>query len=109
MENKKEKEDIYEMKGIDGSSENKPDNKPTHLYDALYSQFSVFDGFSVKWEDGKEKKEIKSIGTRINVSEYILENNKWEKAPIVGDDKLNTLNKKYKQCQRMWRYSINED
>lgn len=41
MENKKEKEDIYEMKGIDGSSENKPDNKPTHLYDALYSQFSV--------------------------------------------------------------------
>lgn len=63
----------------------------------------------MKWEDGKEKKEIKSIGTRINVSEYILENNKWEKAPIVGDDKLNTLNKKYKQCQRMWRYSINED
>ena len=48
MENKKDKEDKYEMKGIDGSSENKPDNKPTHLYDALYSQFSVFDGFSVK-------------------------------------------------------------
>lgn len=109
MENKKDKEDKYEMKGIDGSSENKPDNKPTHLYDALYSQFSVFDGFSVKWEDGKEKKEIRCIGTRINVSEYILDNNKLEKAPKVDDVKLNTLNKKYKQCQRMWRYSINED
>lgn len=109
MENKKDKEDKYEMKGIDGSSENKPDNKPTHLYDALYSQFSVFDGFSVKWEDGQEKKEIRCIGTRINVSEYRFKNNKWEKTPKVGDDKLNTLNKKYKQCMRMWRYSINED
>lgn len=109
MENKKDKEDKYEMKGIDGSSENKPDNKPTHLYDALYSQFSVFDGFSVKWKDGQEKKEIRCIGTRINVSEYRFKNNKWEKTPKVGDDKLNTLNKKYKQCMRMWRYSINED
>lgn len=32
-----------------------------------------------------------------------------KKTPKVGDDKLNTLNKKYKQCMRMWRYSINED
>lgn len=109
MENKKEEEDKYKMNGIDGSRENKPDNKPTHLYDALYSQFSVFDGFSVRWEDGKEKKEVKYIGTRINVSEYRFKNNKWEKTPKVGDDKLNTLNKKYKQCMRMWRYSINED
>ena len=106
MENKKEKEDKYKMKGIDGSSENKPDNKPTHLYDALYSQFSVFDGFSVKWEDGKEKKEVRCIGTRINVPEY---KTNTQKAEPEGNKENNTLNGKYKQCQRMWRYSINED
>lgn len=109
MENKKEKEDMYEMKGIDGSSENKPDNKPTHLYDALYSQFSVFDGFTIRWEDGKEKKEIKCIVTRINVPQYNLKGNKLEKVPKEKDERLNTLNKKYKQCLRRWRYSINED
>ena len=106
MENKKEKEDKYKMKGIDGSSENKPDNKPTHLYDALYSQFSVFDGFSVKWEDGKEKKEVRCIGTRINVPEY---KTNTQKAEPEGNKENNTLNGKYKQCQRMWRYSINKD
>lgn len=110
MENKKEKEDMYKMKGIDGSSENKPDNKPTHLYDALYSQFSVFDGFSIHWEDGKEKKEIKCIGTRINVPQYKFdENHKLKKAESKSKDDVKTLNNNYKQCMRMWRYSINED
>lgn len=110
MENKKEKEDMYKMKGIDGSSENKPDNKPTHLYDALYSQFSVFGGFSIHWEDGKEKKEIKCIGTRINVPQYKFdEKHKLIKAEPKSKDDVKTLNNNYKQCMRMWRYSINED
>ena len=26
----------------------------THIYAALFSQFSMFDGFTIKWEDGKE-------------------------------------------------------
>lgn len=105
--NKKE-EDIYGMGEIDKSSESSPDKKPTHLYDALYSQFSAFDGFSIQWVDGTntEKKEIKYMKTRINVPKYDSEHKRAE--PLSQDD-IKTQNKKYKQCPRMWRYSINED
>lgn len=106
------KKDIYEMNVLGNSSESKPDKMPTHLYDALYSQFSVFDGFSIKWLDGTEdeRKKIKCIGTRINVPQYELNKttNKIEKVHVRCDNEIKTLNKKYKQCLRMWRYSINE-
>lgn len=109
--NKKE-EDIYGMGEIDKSSESLSDKKPTHLYDALYSQFSAFDGFSIQWVDGEEndRKTINCVKTRINVAEYQLnEKNNWEKVPASKTDGLLTQNKNYKQCPRMWKYSINED
>lgn len=109
--NKKE-EDIYGMGEIDKSSESLSDKKPTHLYDALYSQFSAFDGFSIQWVDGVEndRKTINCVKTRINVAEYQLnEKNNWEKVPASKTDGLLTQNKNYKQCPRMWKYSINED
>lgn len=108
-ENKKE--DLYEMKGVGGNGENTPDKKPTHIYDALYSQFSVFEGFSIQWVDGTddERKQINCVGTRINVSQYEIKNNKPEKCEIKSGTDVATQNKKYKQCPRMWRYSINKD
>lgn len=108
-ENKKE--DLYEMKGIGGNGENEPDKKLTHLYDALYSQFSVFEGFSIQWVDGTdaERKQINCVGTRINVPQYEIRNNKPEKCEFKNGADVATQNKKYKQCLRMWRYSINKD
>ena len=108
-ENKKE--DLYEMKGVGGNGENMPDKKTTHIYDALYSQFSVFEGFSIQWVDGTddERKQINCVGTRINVSQYEIKNNKPEKCEIKSVTDVATQNKKYKQCPRMWRYSINKD
>lgn len=115
--NKKE-EDIYGMGEIDKSSESLSDKKPTHLYDALYSQFSAFDGFSIQWVDGEEndRKTINSPRNRLNVAEYkIIDNNdgKGPKPVKIKKDgiakELLTKNQNYKQCPRMWRYSINED
>ena len=47
----------------------------THIYAALFSQFSMFDGFTIKWEDGKEPAKIKE-GERTNVYRYNIETNK---------------------------------
>ena len=95
-ENKKE--DLYEMKGVGGNGENTPDKKPTHIYDALYSQFSVFEGFSIQRVDGtdSERKQINCVGTRINVSQYEIKNNKLEKSEIKSVTDVATQKKKYK-------------
>lgn len=48
----------------------KVENRSTYLYEALYSQFSIFDGgFSVVWEDGTEK-EVDNGSPRKNVAMF---------------------------------------
>jgi hypothetical protein len=106
--NKKEEQtEKYGEENIKVCSESNPEKRSTYLYEALYSQYSVFDGFSVKWVDGNEndRKKIRCVNTRLNVAEY----NHFEKIPASKTKEQLTKNNKYKQCQRMWRYSINED
>lgn len=46
------------------------EERSTYLYEALYSQFSIFDGgFSVVWEDGTEK-EVDNGSPRKNVAAF---------------------------------------
>ena len=99
-------------------TESNPEKRPTYLYEALYSQYSVFDGLSVQWVDGNEdeRKEIRCVKNRLNVAEYDMKDNNDGKGPkpekIKKDGiskELLTKNQSYKQCQRMWSYSINED
>ena len=85
--------------------------KPTYLYDALYSQFSIFDGFSIQWIDGEKKAVLEeSSELRINVPEYKVENNKH--VPVSKKDVVNrndlTKNGKYKQCLRKWKFKLKQ-
>lgn len=65
----------------------------THLYAALFSQFSPFDGFTIKWEDGKEPAKIKE-GQRTNVYRYTIETNKKGQPIYVKTDI---------KCPRLWQ------
>lgn len=90
-------------------------DKPTYLYDALYSQYSVFEGgFSIQWVDSSEEKDFEiSEEQRFNVADYELKDkvfkNRTYKAPEKKTmDKFSgvqpTANKKYVQDMRMWRF-----
>lgn len=117
--NKKEEHgEKYGEENIKACTESNPEKRSTYLYEALYSQYSVFDGFSVQWVDGNEndRKEISCVKTRLNVAEYEMKDNKdgkGQKPEKIKKDgiakELLTKNQNYKQCQRMWSYSINED
>lgn len=65
----------------------------THIYAALFSQFSMFDGFTIKWEDGKEPAKIKE-GERTNVYRYNIETNKKGQPIYVKTDI---------KCPRLWQ------
>ena len=113
-----ESHENYGEENIKAYTESNPEKRSTYLYEALYSQYSVFDGFSVQWVDGNEdeKKEIRCVKNRLNVAEYEMKDNNDGKGPkpekIKKDGiskELLTKNQNYKQCQRMWSYSINED
>jgi hypothetical protein len=72
------------------------DDRSTYVYDALFSQFDIFDdGFSVKWVDGNTK-DINSIITnkRKNVKKY--DNTTGKKITPEEDD------------ERQWSFSIKE-
>lgn len=104
---KEEQSEKYGKENIKTCTESNPEKRSTYLYEALYSQYSVFDGFSVQWVDGNEdeRKEIRCVKNRLNVAEY----DHFEKIPASKTKGQLTKNKNYKQCQRMWSYSINED
>lgn len=86
--------------------------KPTYLYDALYSQYSVFDGFSVQWVDGPDSDDFTiAEEVRINVAKYELKDStdKSYKIPtkLPKDDfpdAVKTANGKYVQDLRKWRF-----
>ena len=106
------KEDKYDMEYI--NIEKKKNGgivtKPTYLYDALYSQFSIFDGFSIQWIDGEKKAVLEeSSEPRINVPEYEMNN---MHVPVPKKDVVNrndlTKNGKYKQCLRKWKFKLKQ-
>ena len=116
--NKKEEQiEKYGEENIKVCTESNPEKRSTYLYEALYSQYSVFDGFSVQWVDGNEneRKEIRCVKTRLNVAEYKMENEDGKGEKHVKMRKAEssieelTQNQKYKQCSRMWSYSVNAD
>ena len=113
VDERNKKVDQYEMNVLRGCREDNPDRRPTHLYDALYSQFSVFEGFSIQWLDGKddEKKKIELVATRINVPQYELDekSGRMVKAAVSDADRSGKGRRHFKPCSRMWRYSINRD
>lgn len=113
VDERNKKVDQYEMNVLRGCREDNPDRRPTHLYDALYSQFSVFEGFSIQWLDGKddEKKKIELVATRINVPQYELDekSGRMVKAAVSDADRSGKGRGHFKPCSRMWRYSINRD
>ena len=59
----------------------KVEKRSTYLYEALYSQFSIFDGgFSVVWEDGTEK-EVDNGSPRKNVAAFDAKDDDFVKRP----------------------------
>jgi hypothetical protein len=69
------------------------DGRSTYVYDALFSQFSIFDGFSVKWVDGDKLKSINNPIKRKNVYEYDDDGNKLSEFDTT----------------RQWSFSVNEN
>lgn len=67
--------------------------KPTYLYDALYSQFSIFDGFSIQWVDGEYPVELEEGSeVRINVSEYEKKKRiKWKRYLLLKEKDVQLL------------------
>jgi hypothetical protein len=87
---------IREFK-VDG----KPESRSTMMYEALYQQASVFDGFSIKWVDGEKEVAVES-SIRKNVAEY---NDKGEKKLLKDfPEAVSTLNGKYVQDLRRWQF-----
>jgi hypothetical protein len=77
------------------------DDRSTYVYDALFSQFNIFDGFSVKWVDwNTTKDELKDINSLIankrkNVKKY--DNTTGKKITPEEDD------------TRQWSFSVKEN
>lgn len=95
----------------------KIEKRSTYLYDALYSQFNIFDGFSIKWCDGPEENDPYAdidtkvaVGVRKNVSKYEIdiETNKEAKMGPSQDRTLNTEDNKHFQCPRKWQFKLNK-
>lgn len=79
------------------------DDRSTNIYEALFSQFNIFDGFSIEWHDEPEIKNSVKADVRKNVAKYMTDNK--TKMP-AQEGLLNTKNKKYVQCQRLWQFKI---
>jgi len=91
-----------------GMKEQLNDTHSTRMYPALFSEFSAFDGFEVKWIDGKERIEI-SAEPRQNVAEY--DSNTQKKIEVSREDwKNDPINnfkygsRYYRKCLRCWQF-----
>ena len=90
------------------------EKRPTYLYEAIYSQFSVFDGgFSIIWEDDANARNTISDADctpRYNVANYIRDNGNIVKEPYITGETSGskTANGKYVQDERRWRFTLND-
>lgn len=103
------KTDIYQ--NDDWDNKNYIVKYPTHLYDAIYSQYSIFDGgFKIEWNDGEETLKLKAESEyRINVPNYIKLGNKMIKEPYAsGKKEVKTKTGDYVQDTRKWLFRIDD-
>lgn len=111
----------FRAEGIEKDKDNYKDgeDRSTYLYDALFSQFNIFEGFSIKWCDGPEENgpyadidNKVTVGVRKNVAKYEInketnkETNKEAKMGPSQDRTLNTEDNKHFQCQRRWQFKL---
>ena len=78
------------------------DTHSTYLYNDLYSNFSIFDGFSIIWRDS-EIVSVSEPNVRKNVAKYDETTEKKIPATESTTSKI-TLNKKHVQCPRRWQF-----
>lgn len=81
--------------------EGKNDCRSTSLYEALYQQASVFNGFSIKWVDGVSVVDVVAY-PRKNVAKYDKTGNKM--SAKSNPESLCTEDKKYVQDMRKWQF-----
>lgn len=105
---------IREYKVVKNGKIISSEKRPTYLYEALYGQFSVFDGgFSVKWEEDEDAHNTVSDANctpRCNVARYI-ENDEGEIVKELAGESSGsrTVNGKYVQDERQWRFILLDD
>lgn len=74
------------------------EDRSTHIYDYLFGKFSIFGGFTVRWEDGEEVKNV-TCAKRKNVFEYEL--------PHKDKDEYD-YHKTTRSCLRRWQFRRND-
>ena len=85
----------FRAEGIDKFKD--VEDRSTYLYEALFSQFNIFDGFSIEWHDELEEKYSVTHNIRKNVSKFMADN----KTKMLASG-----GKKYVQCPRMWQFKV---
>jgi hypothetical protein len=91
-----------------GMKIDKEDDMSTHLYEALFSQFNIFDGFSIHWIDDYKKVNENDIVPQVrkNVAEYEDKDGKYEKKkPQDYPESVKTENGNYVQDMRLWSFT----
>ena len=58
------------------------EDRSTYIYDYLFGQFSIFDGFTIRWEDDEEC-DLEEPSLRKNVFEYQSKEFDYEKNPTM--------------------------
>ena len=100
---------IREFMIINPDNPEKIDKYPTHLYDALYSQFSVFDGgFKVEWIDGNlDEISVDNLFSerRINVFEYDETHKTKKKKTGVTSSQGKPKKEDYIPDKKLWKFS----
>lgn len=88
-----------------GMKIDKEDDMSTHLYEALFSQFNIIDGFSIHWIDDYKKLNENDIIPKVrkNVAEYDDDNKKKKSKKYPGED--TTKNGEYVQDKRLWSFT----
>ena len=79
------------------------EDRSTYIYEYLFGQFSIFDGFKITWEGDFEEKDLDDIklicNSRKNVMEYIEPN-------TDSDKKEYDYQKNGITCKRAWQFLI---
>ena len=86
------------IKAVKNGKESDTDDRSTYLYQALFGQFSIFDGFTIKWEDDKEK-DLDNIKLLCKYRKNVM---KYEN-PHSGEY---DYHKTDIQCNRAWQFLI---
>jgi hypothetical protein len=87
-----------------GLISDKEDDKSTHLYEALFSQFNIFDGFSIHWVDNCKELNENDITFKVrkNVAEY---ENDVKKPPKNNPGEVKTEDGNHVQDMRLWGFT----